>query len=103
MSDIKFTPTGNKILLEMDKKQDKTDTGIIIPDTASDTPRKGIIAKLSPDYIKKVENKDENLYTNQLQEGMEVLIGKFSGQDIEIDKSKYKIVSIDEIIGFFNK
>ena len=48
MSKVKFTPQGDRVLVEPAQAEDKTASGIIIPDTAKEKPQKGTVIAIGP-------------------------------------------------------
>lgn len=93
MSKVNFTPQGDRVLVEPAAAEDKTASGIIIPDTAKEKPQKGIIRAVGPG-----KKKDEPM---TVKEGDKVLYGKYSGTEIIIDGKEYLIMRQDDIFGNF--
>ena len=91
---------GNRIAVQVQKQENKTEAGIIIPDSAKDLPnRANVIAKgpgvFSPQLGKHVEI--------DVQVGDTVLFTKYAGSEIEIEKEKYLIIKEPDVIATFKK
>ena len=84
-----FEPLGTKIAVKVEEAQNKTPSGIIIPDSSKETPSIGTIVAIN-DTTKEDYNVDV---------GTKVVFGKFAGTEISIDKEKLLIIEMDEIFG----
>lgn len=79
---IGFMPVEDRILVKRTVAREKiTDGGIIIPDTAVEPPRRGIVIAIGPGRM--LDN--GALAPMYLHVGDEVIYGKFSGADIETE------------------
>ncbi len=83
-----FQPLGNRVLIEREEEQNRTATGIIIPDTAKEKPLKGKVIAVGDDAV------DEGI-----EEGDIVVFQKYSGTEITLDGEEYLILNSDEILG----
>ena len=68
--------------------------GIIIPDTAKEKPQHGTIVAAGNG------TKDEEMI---LKEGDEVLYGKYSGTELEIEGTKYLIMRQSDVLAVVQK
>ncbi len=87
---ISFKPLADRVLIEPAAAEEKTASGIIIPDTAKEKPLHGV--------IKAVGNgkKDEPM---TLKAGDKVMYGQYSGTEIKIDGNKYLIMKEADVYG----
>ena len=79
----------NKVIVEPVEAEEKTASGIIIPDSAKEKPQKGIIiatGKGKSDEPMEVKTVDT------------VLFGKYSGTEIHIDDKKYLVMNQNDIL-----
>ena len=90
MAKINFKPLADRVLVEPTAAEEKTASGIIIPDTAKEKPQKGKIISVGNG------TKDEKL---TVKVGDIVLYGKFSGTEINIDGTDYLIMKESDIFG----
>jgi len=82
-------PISGKVLIEPQAAEEKTASGIIIPDSAKEKPQRGkIIAVGNP-------KKDEPI---EVKVGDVVLYGKYSGTEIKIDNQNYLIMNQTDIL-----
>lgn len=89
---VKFKPLADRVLIEPAPAEEKTASGIIIPDTAKEKPLKGTVVAAGPG------KKDEPMSVNV---GETVLYGQYSGTEIKIDGTKYLIMRESDIYGVF--
>ena len=88
MSKIKIQPLGANVVLEPTKVEEKTKSGIILPDTAEkEQSQIGKIIAVGPD-AKKV-----------LKKGDVVLYDKFGLEEVEIGDEKFLIGPKNKILG----
>ena len=86
---MNLQPLEDRVLIEpMEESESKTSGGIIIPDTAKEKPRMGVV---------KAVGTDEKLQ-KIVKAGDKVLYGKYSGDEIEIDNKKLLIVKKEDIL-----
>ncbi|MBR0036123.1 MAG: co-chaperone GroES [Bacteroidales bacterium] len=86
---MKIQPLADRVLVKPAPAETKTVGGIIIPDTAKEKPLKGQIIAAGKG------TKDEEMV---LKEGDEVLYGKYSGQEIEVEGEKYLIMRQSDVL-----
>ena len=90
MSKVSFKPLADRVLVEPAAAEEKTASGIIIPDTAKEKPQKGEIVAVG------TGKKDEPI---SLKVGDQVLYGKYSGTEVTIDGQEYLIMKESDIYG----
>ncbi|MEM7551867.1 MAG: co-chaperone GroES [Bacteroidota bacterium] len=90
MSTVSFKPLADRVLVEPAAAEEKTASGIIIPDTAKEKPQKGEVVAVG------TGKKDEPL---NLKIGDSVLYGKYAGTEVSIDGKEYLIMKESDIYG----
>ncbi|MDX1617371.1 MAG: co-chaperone GroES [Balneolaceae bacterium] len=90
----KIKPLSDRVLVQPEDAEEKTSSGIIIPDTAKEKPQQGKIVAAGPG---KVEN--GNKIEMSVKEGDRVLYGKYSGTEITLDGDEYLIMRESDILG----
>ena len=88
MSKVNIKPLADRVLVEPAAAEEKTASGIIIPDTAKEKPQRGQIIAIGSG------KKDEPL---TVKVGDTVLYGKYSGTEISIDGKDYLIMRESDI------
>ncbi len=87
---IKFKPLADRVLIEPVPAEEKTTSGIIIPDTAKEKPLKGTVVAVGPG------KNDESM---TVKKGDAVLYGQYSGTEIKIESGDYLIMKESDIYG----
>ena len=90
MAKINFKPLADRVLVEPSAAEEKTSSGIIIPDTAKEKPQEGKVVAVGNG------TKDEKI---TVKVGETVLYGKYSGTEINIDGTDYLIMKESDIFG----
>ena len=88
MSKVNIKPLADRVLVEASEAEEKTASGIIIPDTAKEKPQKGTIVAVG------TGKKDEPL---TVKVGDSVLYGKYAGTEINVDGKEYLIMRESDI------
>ncbi|QCK14953.1 co-chaperone GroES [Mangrovivirga cuniculi] len=88
MSQLNIKPLADRVLVEPAAAEEKTASGIIIPDTAKEKPQKGKIVAVGNGKI------DEPM---TVQVGDTVLYGKYAGTEITVDGGDYLIMRESDI------
>ena len=90
---VKFKPNEDRVLIEPAAAEEKTASGIIIPDTAKEKPLQGKVIAVGPG------KKDEPMTVKQ---GDSILYGQYAGNEIKIDGTDYLIMRNSDIYGILN-
>lgn len=83
-------PIGDRLLIKLMAAEEKTKSGIVLPDTA-DKEKKAegeIVAIGNGEKVSKLD----------LRVGQKVLFGKYSGEEIKVDNIEYKILNHEDIL-----
>ena len=92
---MKLKPLGNKVILEAISKEEKTKSGIIIPDTVDkEKPEQAKVLAVGPGKI----NKDGSRAKIDVKVGDTVLFSKYSPTEIKLDGKEYLVVSDEDIM-----
>jgi len=92
MASIK--PLSDRVLVQPKAAEEKTESGIIIPDTAKEKPQEGTVVAVGPG---KVEN--GNKIEMSVKEGDKVLYGKYAGTEVTLDGEDFMIMREGDILG----
>ena len=86
---MKIKPLADRVLIEPKPAEEKTASGIIIPDTAKEKPLEGKVIAVGPG------TKD---VTMEVKDGDKVLYGKYAGTEITVDSKEYLIMRQSDIL-----
>ena len=87
-----FKPLADRVLVEPSPAEQKTASGIIIPDTAKEKPLRGTVIAAGSG------KKDEPM---SVKVGDSILYGQYAGTEIKIDGQNYLIMRESDIYGIF--
>jgi len=93
---MKVRPLGDKILIKRSEAQDKTDSGIYLPESAKDKPREGKVIALGDGVLNK-DTGERLPFT--VRKGDRVLFTSYGGTEIKIDGQDLLIMSEEDILG----
>jgi chaperonin GroES len=89
MSELNGKVLPGKILVKPQEAEEKTASGIIIPDSAKEKPQQGKVILVGDG------KKDEPMVVNV---GDTVLYGKYSGTELSIDNEDYLLMSQQDVL-----
>ena len=78
-----------KVLVKPSAAEEKTSSGIIIPDSAREKPQQGKVVKVGADKT------DEPM---EIKVGDVVLYGKYGGQELTIEGDEYLLMSQADVL-----
>jgi chaperonin GroES len=87
------------VVIKPSQAQDKTAGGIFLPDTAKEKPMIGKILWVGPGKMQD----DGKRAPMSVKKDDEVIYGKYTGNEIEIDGEKYVIVRESDLLGIVEK
>ena len=90
---MNIKPLADRVLVLPAQAEEKVG-GIIIPDTAKEKPQHGTIVAACNG------TKDEEMI---LKEGDEILYGKYSGTELEVEGTKYLIMRQSDVLAVVQK
>jgi chaperonin GroES len=84
---MKCKPLGDRALVRVVEREEKTASGIVLPDTAKEKPQTAEVVAVGEDDDVKVS------------EGDVIVFAKYSGTEISLDGEDYMILDADDILG----
>ncbi len=88
-------PLHNRILVERVDAEEKTASGIIIPDTAKEKPQEGKVIAVGPG----LKDKAGKLIPMDVKKGDRILFVKYGGTEVKLDGKDYLILKEDDVMG----
>ena len=98
-----FRPLHDRVLVERTESEEKTKSGIIIPDTAKEKPMEGKVLSVGSG----IRREDGTVTPLDVKEGDRILFGKWSGNEIKLkdqdgkDKD-YIVMKESDIMGILS-
>ena len=96
---MKLKPLDDRVVIKQSEAEEKTTGGIILPDTAKEKPQIGVVIATGPGKVLD----DGKRGKVAVKKKDEVLYGKYTGSDVEIDGEKYVILRESDILGIVEK
>ena len=86
-------PLADRVLIEPAPAEEKTESGLYIPDNAKEKPMQGKVIAVGPG------KKDENgkAIPMDIKVGDQVLYGKYSGTEVSVEGKDYLIVRESDV------
>ena len=92
---LNVKPLGDRVIVEMvEEKEQQSDGGIIIPDSAKEKPSEAKVVALGTGKTDEQGNK----VPFEVKKGDKVLISKYGGTEIKVDGKELKILNSDDIL-----
>ena len=91
---MKLKPLSDRIVVKAHEAEEKTASGIILPDTAKEKPQMGEIIAIGPGKI----NDSGTINKMSLKKGDKVLYGKYSGTEVSIKGQELLIMRESDIL-----
>jgi len=95
MADFKIQPLHDRVVIKPKEAEEKTKSGIILPDTAKEKPIEGTVVAVGEGKV----TEDGKVLKMTVKVGDTVLYGKYSGTEIKIDDLEYLIMRESDIYG----
>jgi len=95
---MKIKPLGDKVVIKTLEAEQKTASGIVIPDTAKEKPAQGEVVAVGPGKVK-----HGNKVPMSVKIGDKVLYSKYSPQEVKVEGVEYLIISEEEILAVIEK
>lgn len=96
---MKLTPLGDRVIVRPKAPEEKTKSGIILPDSAQEKPMEGEVIAVgtgkTDDAGKKV--------AMELKVGDKVLYGKYSGTEVKMNDEEYLIMRESDVYAVIGK
>src|SRR5436309_10997480 len=93
-SALNVRPLDDRVVIEVLEAEERTAGGILLPDTAKQKPQRGRVVAVGPG--KQRDNGERTMVA--VVKGDEVIYGRYSGSDIEVDNKELKILRESDIL-----
>jgi chaperonin GroES len=96
---INLRPLGDRVVVEPQVSEDKTPSGIVLPETAKEKPQKGSVLAAGPGRLAE----DGKRIVMDIKNGDLVLYTKYGGTEIKIDGKKLLILKESDILAIIER
>jgi chaperonin GroES len=90
---LKMKPLADRVVVRPLEAEEKTASGLYIPDTAKEKPQQGEVVAVGPGKIAD----DGKKIAMEVKVGDKILYGKYSGTEVRIDGDDYLIMRESDI------
>jgi chaperonin GroES len=88
---VKLRPIGERALVRPVEQEEKTASGIVLPETAKDKPQTARIIAIG------------DLEDGEVSEGDLVVFAKYSGTQVTLDGEDYLLLDADDLLGIIEE
>ena len=94
---MNLKPLGDRVIVKVLEEEEKTSSGIVLPDKAKEKPQEGEVKAVGPGRVLD----DGKRLEMDVKVGDRVVYSKYAGTEIKIDGEEYLILRQDDILGVF--
>ncbi|MDR3566065.1 MAG: co-chaperone GroES [Negativicutes bacterium] len=87
-------PLGDRVVIKPLEREEKTKSGIVLPDTAKEKPQEGRIVAVGTGKV--LDNGTR--IALDVKEGDKVIFSKYAGTEVKIDGQDYLILSERDVL-----
>ncbi|MBF0109650.1 MAG: co-chaperone GroES [Magnetococcales bacterium] len=91
----KFRPLHDRLLVKRVEEEQKTASGIIIPDTAKEKPIQGEVIAAGKGAV----DDEGRVRPMDVKVGDRILFGKYGGTEVKMDGDEYLILRESDVLG----
>jgi chaperonin GroES len=92
---LKLKPLADRVIVKQVEAEEKTKSGIYLPDAAKEKPTQGKVIAVGPG---KLDDKGKRMEIG-LRNGDIVYYGKYSGTEVEVNNEKFVILRETDVLG----
>jgi len=91
---MNLRPLGDRVVLKPVEREEKTKSGIVLPDTAKEKPQEGLVEAVGTGRILATGTK----VPMELKVGDRVLYAKYAGNEFKLDDVEYLVISEKDVL-----
>ena len=96
---VALQPLDDRVVVQANEAEQTTASGLVIPDTAKETPQEGTVVAVGPGRI----GDDNERVPMDVAEGDTVIYSKYGGTEIKLGGEEYIILSARDILAKVTK
>lgn len=93
-TDLNINPLFDNVLIKPLEAQEKTPSGIILPDTAKEKPQMGIVMAIGEGHT----NPEGKVLPMKVKVGQKVMYKKWGGNEVKVGSEEWTIVEQKDIL-----
>lgn len=95
---MKLRPLEDRVVVRPIEVEEKTKSGIVLPDTAKERPQQGEIIAVGPGRFE-----DGKRVPMEVKAGDIVIYSKYGGSEVKVEGEEYLILSMRDIMAVIEK
>ena len=95
MAKLNIKPLGDKVILKRIDAEEMTTGGIVLPDSAQEKPKRGIVQAVGTGRLLDDGTRSEM----QLRKNDEVVFSSYAGTEIKVNGDEYLIMDESDVLG----
>jgi chaperonin GroES len=97
---MNLVPLEDRVVVKVMEQEEKTSSGIVLPDTAKEKPSKGTVLAVGPG---KYNEDGDKLLPMPVKKGDVVVFSKYGGTEVKLDGEEYLVLRASDLIGILPK
>jgi chaperonin GroES len=97
-TELNLRPLGERVIVRALPQEEKTKSGIYLPDTAKEKPQQGEVMAVGNGKV----TDDGKTIAMSVKTGDKVLYGKYSGTEVKIEGEEFLIIKESEILAILS-
>ncbi len=93
-TELNLRPLGERVIVRALPQEERTKSGIYLPDTAKEKPQQGEVVAVGKGKV----TDDGKTIPMNVKAGDKVLYGKYSGTEVKLDGEEFLIIKESEIL-----
>ncbi|MEK4800679.1 co-chaperone GroES [Oceanobacillus sp. FSL K6-0118] len=87
-------PLGDRVIIELVEQEEKTASGIVLPDSAKEKPQEGKVVAVGTGRV--LDNGER--VALEVAEGNQIIFSKFAGTEVKYEGAEYLILRESDIL-----
>lgn len=95
---MNLKPLGDRVIIKVLEKEEKTSSGIVLPDKAKEKPQEGEVMAVGAGKVLD----DGTKVQMEVKKGDKVVFSKYAGSEVKVDGEEYLILRQDDILAVYS-
>ncbi|EKN64462.1 Co-chaperonin GroES [Schinkia azotoformans MEV2011] len=87
-------PLGDRVVIELVEAEEKTASGIVLPDTAKEKPQEGRVVAVGTGRV--LDNGEK--VALEVKEGDRIIFSKYAGTEVKYEGKEYLIIRENDVL-----
>lgn len=96
---MNLQPLADRVVVKALKQEEKTKSGIVLPDTAKEKPQEGEVLAVGPGRMLD----DGKRAAMEVKVGDRVIFSKYAGTEVKIDEQEVLVLKETDVLAIINK